>query len=170
MRRIRSSVQFIPPNLKRITPLKNKSDATLPSCGRYKDGLPLLGEIYEMEDTKPRLLIKIIHFGQSWPGEKFAAASIDSFFFFSLLYLTLPLSSLLSIFLSFLHSNGIHQQHREKARASPRLSLISPKSFSVWRLTSPPYIFGLSSGTESHNYHEVRDDCQTAIYFSISPR
>lgn len=44
----------------------------------------LLGEIYETEDTKPRLLIKIIHFGQSGPGEKFAAAAAtDSLFFFT---------------------------------------------------------------------------------------
>ena len=50
-------------------PTQRPEAQTLPFCERYKDGLPLFREIYEMEDTKPRLLIKIIHFCQSWPGE-----------------------------------------------------------------------------------------------------
>lgn len=58
-------------------PANKRGDSALPLCGRYKNGLPLLGEIYETEDTKPRLLIKIIHFGQSGArgGGKFAAAA-----------------------------------------------------------------------------------------------
>ena len=73
---------------------QNKSSAILPS-GKRKNGLLLLGEIYEMEDTRPRLLIKIINFVRA--ARKFAAVSIDGFF--SLLYLILPLSPVLSIFL-----------------------------------------------------------------------
>lgn len=50
-------------------PAQIKSSVKFSFDDWYKDGLPLLGEIYEMEDRKPRLLIKIIHFCQSWPGE-----------------------------------------------------------------------------------------------------
>lgn len=64
-----------------------------------------------MEDTKPRLLIKIIHFGQSWPGEKFAAASIDSFFFTSLSH---PTSILSSFSLSFTATAYISSAERKR--------------------------------------------------------
>ena len=50
-------------------PTQRPQAQTLALCDQYKDGLPLFREIYEMEDTKPKLLIKIIHFCQSWPGE-----------------------------------------------------------------------------------------------------
>lgn len=91
---------------------QNESNATLPCCARFKHGLPVFGEIYETEDTKPRLLIKIIHFGQSWPGgkQKLAAAAIDSFLSSSLFCSTF----ILSIFSLSFTANSISNTERKR--------------------------------------------------------
>lgn len=74
----------VPPKSEIKTTLKTRAMQHSLCVAGTKMAFPLLGEIYETEDTKPRLLIKIIHFGQSGPGEKFAAAAAatDSLFFF----------------------------------------------------------------------------------------
>lgn len=88
-----------------------------------------------MEDTKPRLLIKIIHFCQSWAGQGKICSGINRrFFFLTLFFLSNPTSISPSIFHSVTATAYIRQRERERARAraSPRLSLISPKSFCLF--------------------------------------
>lgn len=103
-----------------------------------------------MEDTKPRLLIKIIHFCQSWPGGQFPAVSINSFF---------SLSSYLNLlfFLSFsLFWATACIMHREKEHHLCSHCYLLNHCVSSRRLTSPLYILGLSRGKASHTYHEVK--------------
>lgn len=114
------------PRMSAITTLQTRSDSALPLCGRYKNGLSLLGEIYETEDTKPRLLIKIIHFGQSGArgGEKCAAAAVPAGNGQASSFLP-PLHSFY-----FINPTSPLPFHTSDG-TSPRLSLTSPKSHCV---------------------------------------
>lgn len=108
-----------------------------------------------MECTKPRVLIKIIYFCQSWPRENLQQYQQTALFFRPLLYLTLHPSHPLSISLSIRVTACI--KHGEKKSITWTGIDISSIIVSFWRLTSLLYILGLSSGAESHTYHEGRE-------------
>lgn len=101
----------VPPKSEIKTALKTRAMQHSLCVAGTKMAFPLLGEIYETEDTKPRLLIKIIHFGQSGPGEKFAAAA-DSLFFSHL--------ALLSFFINLTSTPSTYSEQRHTSAAPGR--------------------------------------------------